>query len=120
MRVGIRAIDHAVPASVQTAEQLAPLIGKSAEWISENAGVSCRHISQVNEDPAQLVATIAQPMIEQWGQPDLLIHAAAMTRQMLPEMSVFIGRELGLAGVPSFTINASCLRLSSHCKPLPL
>jgi 3-oxoacyl-[acyl-carrier-protein] synthase III len=106
---GIIAINHGVPHTVQTAEDLSPLIGKSAEWIRESAGVQRRHVSLVEDDPAALVASIARPMIERYGVPELIIHAGAMERQLLPDMSVFIARELKLDGVPGFTVNATCL-----------
>ena len=106
---GIIAINHGVPQTVQTAEDLAPLIGKSAEWIRQSAGVLKRHVSLVEDDPAALVASIARPMVERHGAPDLIIHAGAMERQLLPDMSVFIARELELDGVPGFTVNATCL-----------
>jgi 3-oxoacyl-[acyl-carrier-protein] synthase-3 len=109
MYAQIVAINHAVPNGIQTAEKLSPLIGRSAAWIREHAGVDRRFTSQVSDDPAKLVASIAKPIIEQWGQPDLVIHAGSMPRQLMPDTSVFVMRELGLSGVPGFTLNAACL-----------
>jgi len=109
MYARIVAIDHAVPSHVQTAAELSPFIGQSAEWIREQAGVARRYVSQTTDDPAKLVATIAKPIVEKWGMPDLVIHAGAMPRQLLPDTSVFVMRELGLSGVPGFAINAACL-----------
>ncbi len=109
MNTQIVAVDHAVPINVQTAENLSPLIGRTAEWIRENAGVDRRYTSQLNDDPAKLVAGIARPIIDQWGVPDLVIHAGTMPRQLLPDTSVFVMRELGLSGIPGFTVNAACL-----------
>lgn len=106
---GILAINHGVPEQVQTAEELAPLIGKSADWIRAHAGVNRRHTSCPDEDPAALAAAIAKPLVERFGEPDLVLHAGVMERQLLPEISVFISRELGLSGVPGFTVNATCL-----------
>ncbi len=109
MNAKIIALGHTAPSQVQTAEELAPLIDRTPEWIREHAGVARRHVSQVTDDPAALVASVAKPMIEQHGQPDLVIHAGAMPRQLLPDTSVFIMRELGISGVPGFAINAACL-----------
>ncbi len=109
MNAQIIAIDHAVPRLAQTAEELSPLIGRSADWIRDQAGVNRRFCSDVNDDPAKLVASVAKPMIERWGAPDLVLHAASMPRQMIPDTSVFVMRELGLAGVPGFAVNAACL-----------
>jgi len=109
IHAGILAINHGVPERVQTAEELAPLIGMSPQWIREHAGVCRRHISSLGEDPAALAASIAKPIVERFGEPDLILHAGAMERQLLPDMSVFIARELGLSRIPGFTINATCL-----------
>lgn len=106
----IVALDFAVPPDIQTAKQLSPLIGRSAQWIETNAGVTCRHCcSGSDDDPAKFVAEIARPMLVRYGEPDLIIHSGAMTRQLIPDTSVFVARELGLSGVPAFTVNATCL-----------
>ncbi|MEM7474198.1 MAG: ketoacyl-ACP synthase III [Planctomycetota bacterium] len=106
----IAALDFAVPPAVQTAEQLAPLIGRSPEWIETNAGVSKRHCCHgYQDDPAKFVAELAKPIIDEHGKPDLVLHAGAMTRQLIPDTSVFVARELGLKAVPAFTVNATCL-----------
>ncbi|MEL7497868.1 MAG: ketoacyl-ACP synthase III [Planctomycetota bacterium] len=107
--VGIVAINHAAPPTIETAEQLAPRIGKSPDWIVENAGVACRHTALPGEDPAELVADVAKPLLDQCGSPDLILNAGAMHRQMVPDTSVFIARSLGVEEVPAFTINATCL-----------
>ena len=106
---GIVAIDHATPPTVQTAAELAPLLGQSETWIVEHAGVKNRHVCKLYDDPAKLIATIAKPIIDQHGKPDLLINASTMPRQLLPDGSVFMARELWLANTQAFSINASCL-----------
>ena len=106
---GLVAIAHTTPPSIQTSEDLAPLIGKSADWIQQHAGVKKRYVCQPYDDPAVLLESIAAPLIAEHGEPDLLINASAMPRQLLPDSSVFIARELGLSGVPTFSINATCL-----------
>ena len=107
--VGILAIQHGAPPRVQTAEELAPLIDKEAHWIREHAGVERRYISGTDEDPARLAAELACPIIEQYGPPDLILNASALGRQLIPDMSAFIARELGLSGIPGFSVNATCL-----------
>lgn len=102
-------IGHAAPPTIQTAAQLAPLIGRDAQWISEQAGVERRHASDISDDPAVLAAAVAKPILERHGSPDLVLNAGAMQRQLLPDMSSFILRELDLVGIPGFTINATCL-----------
>ena len=106
---GIIAIDHATPPTIQTSAELAPLLGQSETWISEHAGVDNRHVCELHDDPAKLIATIAKPIVDQHGKPDLLINASTMPRQLLPDGSVFMARELGLTNTQAFSINASCL-----------
>lgn len=106
---GIVAINHATPSTIQSAAELAPLLGQSENWIVEHAGVTNRHVCQLYDDPAKLVATLARPIIDQHGAPDLLINASTMPRQLLPDGAIFMARELGLTQTQAFSINASCL-----------
>ena len=106
---GIVDIKHTTPPTIQTAAELAPLVGQTEAWIVEHAGVANRHVCKLYDDPAKLVATIAQPIIDQHGPPDLLINASTMPRQLLPDGAVFMARELGLTKTQAFSINASCL-----------
>lgn len=106
---GLVAIAHATPPRIQTSADLAALIGKDASWIRQHAGVNQRHVCKTHDDPAVLIASIAKPLIEEHGPPDLLINASAMPRQLLPDSSVFIARELGLDRTEAFSINATCL-----------
>lgn len=109
MQPHIAAIDFAVPAKSQSAEELARIVGRSESWVRENVGVHRRYVSQVTDDPAALAASIARPIIEQVGKPDLVIHAGAMPRQLLPDTSVFVLDLLQLHGVPGFSVNSACL-----------
>lgn len=109
MNAKIVDVNHAVPLHCQTSEELAPLIGCDVQWILENAGVKQRYKSHADDDPAKLAGSIAQPMVEQFGKPDLVIHGGTMPRQLLPDTSMFVMREIGLEGVPGFSINAGCL-----------
>lgn len=93
----------------QTAEELAPLLNCSAEWIRQNVGVNTRYVAPAGTDPAILAAEAVRPLIEQNGAPDQLIYASASVRQFLPDTSVFVAQELGLDGVPCYSVHASCL-----------
>lgn len=106
---GIVAIDHTAPETIETAEDLAPRIGKSPEWILQHAGVPNRRVCLPGDDPTKLVASLAKPLMDRHGEPDLIINAGAMVRQMVPDTSVFVARALGVCEIPSFTINATCL-----------
>ena len=106
---GLLAINHGTPEGIQSAAELAPLIGKSPEWICQNAGVEKRRTSELNDDPAELAAAIARPLIDKHGLPDLVLYAGAMQRQLIPDSSIFVSKALGLDGIPGFTVNATCL-----------
>src|SRR5688572_32196612 len=42
-------------------------------------------------------------------RPDLIVNASLTPIQLIPDSSVFVQRELGLEGIPSFSIHATCL-----------
>lgn len=105
----IAAVALAVPPRVQTAEELAPLIGKSAAWIEEHTGVLRRRVAEDDVSPAQLAAVAAREVIAAAGVPDLIIYAGALTQQLVPDTAAFVQRELGLERVPGYTVNQTCL-----------
>lgn len=99
----------AAPPRVQTAEELAPLIQRSAEWIRDSTGVLCRRIAADDVSPSQLAAEAARQAMASAGDPDLILYAGALTQQLVPDTSAFVQRELKLERVPCFTINQTCL-----------
>lgn len=101
MRAGLYA-----PPTVQTAEELAPRLGRSADWIISRTGVERRHIAE--EDMAQMGAKAAQQVLGD-AVPDLIVNASLTPIQLIPDSSVFIQRAMGLQGIPSFSIHATCL-----------
>ena len=60
--VGLRIVSIAmeVPERVETAEELAPRLGVSAEWIAERTGVLRRHVADERVSPAALAAAAAR------------------------------------------------------------
>ena len=96
-----------VPARVQTAEELAPLLGRSAEWIRSRTGVGERRISDLSMP--EMAAAAAREALGEGPPPDLVINASVTPVQLLPDSSVFILRELGLNGIPGFSVHCSCL-----------
>ncbi|MGZ0166925.1 MAG: 3-oxoacyl-ACP synthase III family protein [Planctomycetales bacterium] len=116
MAIRITATNFAVSSHVQTSEALAPLIDRSADWIIERTGVLKRHIAGTIKDPAVLAGQAARPLIEQHGEPDLVLYAGALPRQAVPDTSVFVHRKLRLTSVPCFSINASCLSFLTALK----
>jgi 3-oxoacyl-[acyl-carrier-protein] synthase III len=107
MRVKVVATGMYLPPTVQTAEDLAPLVGKDAAWILEHTGVARRHLS--TEPMEVMAAKAAREAIGNGPGPDLVINASTTPRQTIPDSSVYIARELGYEGVSCFSIHATCL-----------
>lgn len=95
-----------VPPKVETAAEVATRIGRSEDWVISHAGVKYRHVA---EEPTEVMAAKAAKQALGDLTPDLIINASLSPRQLIPDTSVFIQRELGLSGVPSFSIHATCL-----------
>jgi 3-oxoacyl-[acyl-carrier-protein] synthase III len=94
------------PARVETAEDLAPKAGKSVEWILERTGVARRHVS---DGPVEKMAAEAARQALGDSKPDLILYASATPRQLVPDTSVFVQRELGLDGIACHSVHATCL-----------
>lgn len=96
-----------LPPRVQTAEELAPLLGVEASWIRRRTGVGERRIAE--EDLAVLGARAARDALGTGPPPDLVLNCGLSPAQLIPDTSVFFLRELGLSGIPSFSVHATCL-----------
>jgi 3-oxoacyl-[acyl-carrier-protein] synthase-3 len=97
------------PARVETAEDLAPALNRSAEWIALHTGVARRHVADPSLDVVDLAADAARQAIGDAGPPDLILYASASPRQLIPDTSVFLQRALGFDGIPCFSVNATCM-----------
>jgi 3-oxoacyl-[acyl-carrier-protein] synthase-3 len=107
LRVKLASTALYAPPRVETAAELAPRIGKSEEWIVTRTGVRERRIA---EEPVEvLAARAARAALGSGPAPDLILNASASIRQLIPDTSVFIQAELGLDGIPSYSIHATCL-----------
>jgi 3-oxoacyl-[acyl-carrier-protein] synthase-3 len=95
------------PPKIETAEDLAPRVGKTAEWIVSTTGVARRHIA--DEPVEKMAAAAARIALGSGPPPDLIINASTTPRQLIPDTSVFIEAELGLQGVASHTVHGTCL-----------
>jgi len=107
LRVKVASTAFYAPPRVETAAELAPRIGRSEDWIVTRTGVRERRIA---EEPVEVMAArVARAALQSGPAPDLILNASASVRQLLPDNSVFIQRELGLEGIPSYSIHATCL-----------
>jgi 3-oxoacyl-[acyl-carrier-protein] synthase-3 len=95
------------PPKVETAEDLASRVGKSAEWILASTGVARRHVAE--EPVEQMAAKAAQQALGSGPPPDLILNASTTPRQLIPDTSVFVQSALGFDGIASHTIHGTCL-----------
>ncbi len=96
-----------VPQTVETAEDLAPRVGRSAEWIRSRTGVERRHIATESMDV--MAAKAATTALGDGPPPDLIVNASLSPVQLIPDSSVFVQKALGMTGIPSFSVHATCL-----------
>lgn len=94
------------PPGVETAADLAPRIGRSADWIETRTGVLERRVA--TESMAELGAHAARDVLD-GERPDLILNASLTPIQLIPDSSVFIQQALGFSGIPSFSVHATCL-----------
>jgi 3-oxoacyl-[acyl-carrier-protein] synthase-3 len=107
LRVKVASTGFYAPPRIETASELAPRIGQTEDWVVSRTGVLERRIA---EEPVEVMgARAARAALQSGGAPDLIINASTTLRQLIPDNSVFIQRELGLDGVPSYSVNATCL-----------
>lgn len=105
-RFSIARAAHHLPPRVETSETLSSRLGRSAEWIVQRTGVRERRIS--DESMAVMAAKAGREVLGGVA-PDLIVNASLTPIQLIPDSSVFVQRELGYAGIPSFSVHATCL-----------
>ena len=105
MKIKITGVGIYLPPQIETAEDIAPKIGKSVEWIIKKSGVRERRVSSIDVDKMGAMAGK-----EALGtSPDLIINASGVPKQTIPDTSTFYQREMGFEGIPSFSIHCTCL-----------
>ena len=95
------------PPEVETADALAPRLGRSAAWIRSRTGVAERRIARI--DVAEMAAIAARGALGDGPPPDLVINCGLSPAQLIPDTSTFISRAMGWSGIPGFSIHATCL-----------
>ncbi len=106
VNVKITGFGHYLPSKIETSKELSEKINKSADWIISRTGVKERRISDIDVD---LMGAKAAKIALDGKVPDLILNASGVAKQVIPDTSVFIQKELGFDGVPSFSIQATCL-----------
>ncbi len=106
-RVRITGTGLHLPAKVQTAAELAPLIGRSERWILSRTGVTERRIA--TEPMDVMGAAAAREALGDGPPPDCIINASITPLQLIPDSSTYIQRQLGYEGIPCWTLAGNCL-----------
>tara|TARA_X000001036_G_scaffold22287_1_gene18653 strand:- start:1258 stop:2226 length:969 start_codon:yes stop_codon:yes gene_type:complete len=96
-----------LPPTIETSLELSQKINKDIKWIISSTGVEERRISEIDVD--QMGAIAAKGAIGGKPPPDLIINASGVPKQTIPDTSVFIQKELGYEGIPSFSVHSTCL-----------
>lgn len=107
MKVKITGTGIYIPPVIQTSEEIAPLINKTPEWIIKKSGVKERRVSNIDVDKMGAIAGLEA--IGDHRPPDLIINASGVPKQTIPDTSTFYQKEMGLNGIPSFSIHCTCL-----------
>jgi 3-oxoacyl-[acyl-carrier-protein] synthase-3 len=106
-RVKIVSTGYYLPPQIQTAAELAPLIGRSEKWIKDRTGVIERRIA---EEPMDVMAAkAAKEALGSGPPPDCIINASTTPLQLIPDSATFIQRALDLEGIPAWSVHATCL-----------
>ena len=106
MNLKISGIGYYLPEYIETSEELAPKINKSIDWINTRTGVVERRVSDIDVD---LMGAKASKLALKDEVPDLILNASGVGKQVIPDTSVFIQKELGFKSIPSFTVHSTCL-----------
>lgn len=96
-----------VPPNVQCASEIATLTGRKTSWIVDQVGVAERRVA--DEEIDTMAAKAAREALGDERTPDLLINASSSSIQLIPDTSVFFSKSLGFEGIPSFSVNSTCL-----------
>ncbi len=107
MKIQISGVGLYLPPTIETSSQIAPLIGKSEQWIIEKSGVLERRVSKVDVD--EMGALAGKEALNDIQKPDLIINASGVPKQTIPDTSTFYQKAMGFEGIPSFSIHCTCL-----------
>jgi len=107
LKIQISGVGLYLPPTIETSSQIAPLIGKSEQWIIEKSGVLERRVSKVDVD--EMGALAGKEALNDIQKPDLIINASGVPKQTIPDTSTFYQKAMGFEGIPSFSIHCTCL-----------
>lgn len=104
---------EALPKRVVTSAEVEALCGVPLGWAERRAGVRERRWASNGETNASLGAAAARAALDAAAASpadvDLVINASGTAQQPIPDNAALIAAELGLSGVPAFSVHATCL-----------
>lgn len=112
MRSVITGTGHYVPERVVGNEEIAPLLGTTADWILERTGIGARRFAADDEATSDLAlaaarAAMADAAVEP-QQIDAIIVATLSPDVAFPGSGVFLQRKLGLERIPALDVRNQC------------
>jgi 3-oxoacyl-[acyl-carrier-protein] synthase-3 len=103
---------RALPERVVTNDELATLMDTSDEWIRERTGIRERRWVREGERGVDLAKRASLAALEQAGlvpaDLDAIVYATSTPDHFIPGNSLFLQRELDLAGIPSLNVVNAC------------
>ena len=93
MKVKVTGVGLYLPPKIETAEDIAPKIGKPVNWIIEKSGVSERRVSEIDVD--QMGAIAGKQALGEGKKPDLIINASGYLNKLFPTHPPFISGNWG-------------------------
>jgi 3-oxoacyl-[acyl-carrier-protein] synthase III len=105
---------QAVPARLVASTTIDAELGRPSGWLQDACGVKTRHVSD-GERQEDLAADAALEALKNAGlgvsSIDLVIFAAAVSRQPIPSTAPLVARRLGIpsGACTAFDINSTCL-----------
>jgi len=110
LRAAILGSGAFAPEGRLTNADLEAMVATSDAWIVERTGIRERRRVAEGETTAMLAAEAGRRALADAGvdRVDALILATCSAESPVPPTSSLVQRELGLAGIPAFDINAAC------------
>lgn len=102
----------AVPDRVVTNDDLAQMMDTSDEWIRQRTGIGERHWITEGETGSGLAEKAARQALAAAellpANLDAIVCATSSPDHFIPGNGVFIGRQLGIPGVPALDVRQAC------------
>lgn len=95
-----------LPSRIVTNEELAPMVGRDAEWIRRTSGIEARRYAAENESVVDLAVAAARNCLAAAGAPaiGLVIVSSGTAERRFPGPAVSVARALDMGNVPALDL----------------